>query len=85
MNPPACHAAQNGWISSATSWLEKRMVIVTLNIFGFCDDRQNRRMGFRCDSYWRSITASAAEPRARLKKPVGESTPRTMDQASEPS
>jgi hypothetical protein len=42
-------------------------------------------MGLRCDSYWRSITASAAEARARLTKPVGESTPRTMDKASERS
>jgi hypothetical protein len=30
MNSPACHAAQNGWTSSATIWLEKRMVIGTL-------------------------------------------------------
>jgi hypothetical protein len=30
MNSPPCHAAQNGWINSATSWLEKRTVIGTL-------------------------------------------------------
>src|ERR1035437_3091244 len=30
MNSPACQAYQNGWINSATSWLEKRMVIGTL-------------------------------------------------------
>jgi hypothetical protein len=44
-----------------------------------------KAMGLRCDSYWRSITASAAEARARLTKPVGKSTPRTMDKASERS
>jgi hypothetical protein len=29
MNSPPCHAAQNGWINSATSWLDKRTVIDT--------------------------------------------------------
>ncbi len=29
-NLPACQAAQNGWMSSGTNWLENRTVIVTL-------------------------------------------------------
>src|SRR5665811_2602301 len=47
MNSPACHAAQNGWISSATSWLEKRTVIGTLLSSGCCDDRENPRFPHR--------------------------------------
>ena len=38
-NSPACQAAQSGWYISATSWLEKLMVIDTLHMVRCCDHR----------------------------------------------
>ena len=46
MNSPPCHAAQNGWINSATNWLEKRTVISTLISSGVATTARTQGSGY---------------------------------------